>query len=290
MNRTDRLDRGFVTRCSLALAWLFCLVNAHAAENAPVAASGSSPGAANQASQLTDAQRQAQSLLDRMTRHLASLTSFSVEFRDGYDVVQSSGQKIEFGETRRVTLARPDRLRVEEVASDGQHDVATFDGKTISVLDADEGVYAQAAQPGGVDEALVYYVRALRMRMPLALLLTRNLPDVLGGRVKSIDYVERTDILGVPTHHIAGRGETVDFQFWIRDGAQPLPVRVVITYARAEGQPQFWANFSGWNLKPVISATTFAFSPPKDARKIPFAVQVRGSPPPEPPSGKEPPP
>jgi hypothetical protein len=287
MNRTPRLDRGFVARCSLALAWLFCFVNVHSAENAPVAASGSSPGAANQPSQQTDSQREAQSLFDRMTRHLASLTSFSVEFRDGYDVVQSNGQKIEFGETRRVTLARPDRLRVEEVASDGQHDVAMFDGKTISVLDADEGVYAQAAQPGGVDEALVYYVRSLRMRMPLALLLTRNLPDVLGGRVKSIDYVERTDILGVPTHHIAGRGETVDFQFWIRDGEQPLPVRVVITYARAEGQPQFWANFSGWNLKPAISATTFAFSPPKDAKKIPFAIQVRGSPPPEPPSGKE---
>jgi hypothetical protein len=235
----------------------------------------------------TDSQREARSLLDRMTRHLASMSSFSVEFRDGYDVVQPTGQKIEFGETRRVSLARPDRLRVEEASSDGEHDVALFDGKTISVFDADANVYAQAPQPGHLDQALVYFVRSLRMRMPLALLLTHDLPDVLGGRVKSVDYVEQTNLLGVPAHHIAGRGETVDFQFWIKDGEQPLPLRVVITYAQAEGQPQFWADFSNWNAKPTFSAATFAYTPPRNAKKIPFAIQVRGSPPAEPPSGKD---
>jgi hypothetical protein len=258
-------------------------VGAAALADVPQAPRTSTPSAANRPQ--TESQRRAQALLDRMTRHLASLGSFSVRFRDGYDVVQPGGQKIEFGETRRVTVARPDRLRVEEVASDGQHDVAIFDGKNISVFDSDAGVYAQAAQPGGVDQALVYYVRSLRLRMPLALLLTRNLPDVLTGRIRSIDYVENTDILGVPAHHIAGRGETVDFQFWIRDGAEPVPLRVVITYRNAEGQPQFWANLSDWNAKPEISATTFAFTPPRGARKIPFAVQVRGSPPPAPPTG-----
>jgi hypothetical protein len=63
-------------------------------------------------------------------------------------VVQPSGQKIEFGATRRVILARPDCLRVEQVASDGKCDLAIFDGKSISVLDADAGVYAQAPQLG----------------------------------------------------------------------------------------------------------------------------------------------
>ena len=40
--------------------------------------------------------------------------------RDGYDVVQESGQKIEFGELRNVTVSRPDRLRIEVERSDGQ--------------------------------------------------------------------------------------------------------------------------------------------------------------------------
>lgn len=221
-----------------------------------------------------DSQHHAATLLKDMTTHLAKLQGFSVVFRAGYDVVQPSGQKIEFGETRRLTLARPDRLWVEEVSSDGKRDLAVFDGRNISVLDADAGVYAQAPQPGGLDDALAYFVRELRIRMPLGLLLTQDLSSTLPGRVQSIDYVESTEILGVMAHHIAGRTANVDFQFWIRQGAEPLPVRVVITYVQSPGQPQFWANLVEWNTRPAIGPATFVFTPPQGARKIPFAVQV----------------
>ena len=231
--------------------------------------------AAPQPAPLTETQREAVDLLKGMTEYLAGLKDFSVAFRAGYDVLQPSGQKIEFGETRRVSISRPDRLRIEEIASDGKRDLILFDGKTISAFDADGGVYAQVPQPGSVDESLVYVVRDLRMRMPLALLLSSNLPHSLPGRVKSIDYVERSEILGVTAHHIAGRAENVDFQFWIDAGARPLPLRVVITYVNSPGQPQFWANFAEWNTEAKFAAGTFEFTVPKDAQKIVFAVQVR---------------
>lgn len=224
---------------------------------------------------LTDSQREAAGLLRAMTQHLAGLESFSFAFRDGYDVVQPTGQKIEFGEARRVTVARPDRLRVEEVSSDGTHDLALFDGHHISILNAEEGVFAQAPQPGILDDAIAYFVRDLRLRMPLALLLTTRLPESLPGRLRSIDYVERTEILGRPAHHIAGRAENVDFQFWIEDGERPWPLRVVITYVNSPGQPQFWANFAEWNTNPALAKSTFEFTPPPGARRIAFAVQVR---------------
>ena len=88
--------------------------------------------------------------------------------------------------------------------------------------------------------------------MPLALLLTTRLPDVLAGSVKTIDYVESTEILGVATQHVAGRTDKVDFQFWIKEGKSPLPLRVVITYTHSPGQPQFWANFADWNTSPQL--------------------------------------
>ena len=216
-------------------------------------------------------------LLQGMAQYLAGLQAFTVNFRSGYDVVQTTGQKIEFGESRRVTMARPDRLRVEEVASDGTRDLALFDGKTVTVMNADSNAYAQAPQPGSVDDALVYFVRDLRMRMPLALLFTTRLPGVLLAAVKTIDYVEDTEILCVRTHHVAGRTNSVDFQFWITDGERPLPLRVVITYPHAPGQPQFWANFAEWNTSPKLSGTTFKFTPPPGAKQIPFAVQVQRS-------------
>ena len=62
----------------------------------------------------TESQREAAAQLKGMAEYLAGLQSFSVMFRAGYDVVQASGQRIEFGETRRLVLARPDRLRLRD--------------------------------------------------------------------------------------------------------------------------------------------------------------------------------
>jgi hypothetical protein len=242
----------------------------------PAAVAADATGAAAAApATMTDSQREAAAILKSMSEYLARLPSFSVKFRDGYDVVQASGQKIEFGEARTVTLARPDRLRVEEITSEGRKDLALFDGKTVTVFDGDKQVYAQAPQPGSIDDALVYFVRDLKMRMPLALLMTTRLPDELPSRVTDIDYVEQTEVLGVAAHHIAGRTANVDFQFWVSQGDRPLPLRVVITYRNEPGQPQFWANLADWNTAPPIAKSLFEFTPSKDARKIGFAASAR---------------
>jgi hypothetical protein len=242
-----------------------------------IAPSPAAPGAAAVAPVLTESQREATDILMAMAKYMAGLPAFTVTVRQGYDVVQATGQKIEFGETRNISMDRPDRLRVEEVASDGTRDLAIFDGKTITVLKADAGVYAQAPQPGTVDDGLVYLVRDLKLRMPLALVFSSRLPDELPRLVKDIGLVETTDIYGAPTDHIAGRTDSVDFQFWIAEGDRPLPLRVVITYREAPGQPQFWANFTDWNSSPKFAPGIFQFTPPAGARQIPFAVQVQES-------------
>jgi hypothetical protein len=259
----------------LAVAALLWTPAVGAGQQGP--ASAGTPGQVAAAPATSESQREAAALLKGMADYVSGLNSFSVTFRAGYDVVQSSGQKIEFGETRKIALSRPDRLSVEEVASDGKRDRVVFDGRNVSVLDGDNGVYARVPQPGTIDDTLAYFVRDLRMRMPLALLLTTRLPDVVAGSVKTIDYVEDTEILGVATHHVAGRTDKVDFQFWIREGKSPLPLRVVITYKHSPGEPQFWANFADWNTSPKFSDVTFEFNPPPGAKQIPFAVQVRKS-------------
>jgi hypothetical protein len=135
---------------------------------------------------LTESQQHATALLAAMAKHLAGLQSFSVRFRDGYDVVQPSGQKVEFGETRRITLARPDHLRVEEIASGGRLDLTLFDGKNATVFNGDNNVYATTPQPGTIDDTLVFFVRDLRMRMPLARLLSSRLPTEWPKRVTTV--------------------------------------------------------------------------------------------------------
>lgn len=232
------------------------------------------PAPAKKAQPASESQVQARAILTRMAEHLAGAPAFSVNFRAGYDAVQRTGQKIEFGETRRITLSRPDRLRIEAEDSDGDKTLTVFTGKEIVLVNTTDNAYAVAPQPSGLDNTIVHYVRDLGMRLPLAMMLVSELPAELKARVRSVDYVEKTSIFGAAAHHLAVRADTVDFQVWVADGDKPLPQRVVITYKRDKGQPQFWAQFSDWNLAPAITDSTFSAKPPAGAVKIAFVTQL----------------
>ncbi|MGH8710325.1 MAG: DUF2092 domain-containing protein [Burkholderiales bacterium] len=217
---------------------------------------------------------EAKAITMRMAEFMAKTRSFSVDVRDSYDVYQRSGQKIEFGETRKITVVRPDRLRVEIEESNGDKSVVLYDGKDLTMSSPTHNVYAQTSKPGSLDDAVVYFVHDLGMKLPLALLLLTTAPNELDQRTQTLDYVEKTSILGAPAHHVAGRTESVDYQLWIADGDRPLPLRMVLTYRNEKGQPQFRAQFSGWNLAPEAPASLFAFVPPPGAQQISFLAQL----------------
>jgi hypothetical protein len=220
-----------------------------------------------------ESQRAREALLG-MARFLGGTQKFSVSLRAGFDVTQPDGRKIEFGERREIAVERPARFRSEQRGSDGRTDVLLFDGTTIASTDVGAGVYARAPQPGDLDASIVYFVRDLGMRLPIAPLFLSRFAEELELRVLELDYVEETDVLGVRAHHVAGRTAAVDFQVWIQDGPRPLPLRMVLGYREEPGHPQFWADFSHWNLKPRFTRSTFRFEPPAGSREIVFAAQL----------------
>jgi hypothetical protein len=193
-------------------------------------------------------------------------------------VVQESGQKIEFGETRKVTLARPDRFRVDVERSDGELSTAVFDGKAVTAYNARQKMYAMSEVQGDIDAAVRHFVRDLKMRLPLAMLFVTVLPQELKKRALGGDVVETTSVQGTPCVHVAARGETVDLQVWLPTTGDPLPRRIILTYKNEAGQPQYWANFSDWNLAPNPPASLFSVEVPKDASRIEFLAKVPGAP------------
>jgi len=213
----------------------------------------------------------AMAVLKRMADFLSQTRRFSVTVDMGFDAVQATGQKIEFGETRSIVLSRPDHLRVDTMKRDKSKSELLFDGKEIALWNMKENVYATVSKPGTVDEAIEYFVNDLDMRLPLAEMLSSNLAKVLPEQVREAAYVEESQILGVPCDHLAFRGDQADMQLWVAQGDKPLPRRVVITYRREDGRPQFWAQFSDWNLAPKVPDSLFVFKPPKGAMKIAFS-------------------
>ena len=222
----------------------------------------------------TESQAQAREILMRMAAYLGGAQKYSVSLRAGYDAVQKSGQKIEFNESRKITLSRPDKLRIDGERSDGAKTQIVFNGKEITLVDGASNVYATAPQPGDIDRSVVHFVSDLGMRLPLAMMLLTRMPSEFEARVSSVDIVEKATVLGKPSHHLAARTKDVDFQVWVADGDQPLPLRVVITYKKSPGQPQFWAQFSDWNLAPAVNDANFAAQIPAGAQKVAFAAQL----------------
>jgi hypothetical protein len=204
-----------------------------------------------------------------MADFLAKAKRLSVTIDCEYDVVQESGEKIEFGERRMVLLKRPDRARVDVTRRDGARRGLIFDGKQIAVFDLDEKVYATVPKRGSVDEALEYFVKDLNMRLPLRELLRADLPRQLKDVLDSARLVGEEQLAGVVHDHIALRGDSEDIQLWIPHDGDPLPKRIVITYRLAAGVPRFAADLDAWNLAPDVTESLFSFTPAPGAEKIP---------------------
>jgi hypothetical protein len=212
-------------------------------------------------------------ILKRMADFLSQAQHFSVTAEIGFDVVQASGEKLEFGETRQFLIKRPDRARIDITKRDGATSGFRFDGQEIAVFNTKEQVYATANKPGTLDQAIAYFINELDMRFPLAEIFSTRLAESLAAKVRSAYNVGPERIMGVPCEHLAFQGERADLQLWIAQGDQPLPCRMVITYKDAPGQPQFWAQFHSWNFSPDVSDALFTFTPPEGMMRIAFAAR-----------------
>jgi hypothetical protein len=220
----------------------------------------------------------AKALLMRMADYVATAQAFSVTVDASYDVVQASGQKIEFGEIRHITLKRPDDLRVDLVQRDGAKEEIFFDGQKLTLFNPGENIYASLTRPGSVDDTIDYFIYNLQTRLPLSVLLETSLPQVLGQGVTSVATVDDETLAGREVEHLAARAKNVDFQVWIATGEEAVPLRVLITYKLAPGQPQFSAALSDWNFQPKIDPSEFAFVPPAGAESVAFMVPAPKTP------------
>lgn len=211
----------------------------------------------------------AQRLLKASTDFLAKQQRFSADTRITLEVVLKSGQKIEFNHTARQSVQRPNKLRAERTG-DLVNQVFVYDGKSLTLHNPQEKVYAQVAAPDTLEGMLDYARTQLDIVAPASDLLYKDAYDILMDGVTDGFVVGKAVIEGVRCDHLAFRAPHVDLQVWVQEGAQPLPRRFVITTRDLPNAPQFAVTITKWNLKPEFGAQTFSFTPPAGAKRVDF--------------------
>ena len=105
------------------------------------------------------------------------------------------------------------------------------------------------------------------MQIPLSDLFLWGTPDAPLDEIESAMNAGQDFVGDDLCDHYAFRQAQIDWQIWIAAGGKPLPRKIVITSRADEARPQS-VSLIDWNLKPTFKDTVFAFTPPRDARKI----------------------
>jgi hypothetical protein len=213
-------------------------------------------------------------ILRKATQFLEALPSFEVEGTQVYDVVQASGDKIQFSARRRTLVRRPDRVYVETQFDDDSAHQAWYDGSKLLRYTPSANTYTEIPAPGTIDEMLDYLELELGVALPLADLLYSDLSHLEEAPLDS-SYIGESNAGGVPCDHLAFIGETVNWQLWIQREGDPLIRKVVIDYKDVDREPQFTTHLHEWRLSPELPDSAFTFQPPAEAERI-RTIPVRG--------------
>jgi hypothetical protein len=212
---------------------------------------------------------QAEKLLRRMSDYLASRPQFTLKAESTLEVVLTSGQKIQFDSPATLEVSRPNKLRAHR-KGDLANQEFFYDGKTLTLYNPRENLYATTAAPPTIDETLDFAREKLDIIAPASELLYKNAAEKMLKEASSGFVVGPSVVGGVKCTHLAFRGAEVDWQIWIEDGAKPLPRKFILTSKKVTGEPQFIVLIRSWDVGPKFTDKEFTFVPPKGAKKIEF--------------------
>jgi hypothetical protein len=209
----------------------------------------------------------ADGMLKEMTAFLAGLKSFRVDSFSVDENALASGEKIQHTADSVVSVQRPNRLRSTPLG-EGQGLGLWYDGNNMTVACKASNTYTTIAAPPTLDAAIDNMRKQFKIDAPGADLLYSRPYEILMEQVTSGRVVGHETVGGLKANHLAFEGDEVDWQIWIQEGPQPVPLRFVITTKTVRGRPQFSVQLSNWQLQPTLVETMFQFQPPAGATSV----------------------
>jgi hypothetical protein len=183
--------------------------------------------------------------------------------------VLDSGHRVDFEISADVVISRPNKLHTER-KGDQVDQTFYYDGKTLTLHNPSERVYATEPAPATIEEMLDYVRESLGLIVPVADLVYRNAFQLLMQDVSMAVVIGKSTIEGVRCDHLLFSRPGVDFQVWIADSGPPLPYKYIVTDTGLFARLSISTVMSNWNTKPSVDDARFNFVSPKDDRRISF--------------------
>ncbi len=213
--------------------------------------------------------------LNKMGTYLRTLPAFQVTTEVTTDDVTDDGQTIQSNTSVDLIAVRPDRLRAEITGRD-RHQILYFDGKNFTMYGQHVNYYATVPAPATIGELVDKLNDKYGIELPLVDLFRWGTDDTAVKKILSAMDVGPAGVDGITCEQYAFHQQDIDWQIWIQQGDFPLPRKLVIRTLTDPARPQF-SEVLSWNLAPSFDETTFTFTPPPGAERIPIAVDTGSS-------------
>jgi hypothetical protein len=182
--------------------------------------------------------------------------------------LSADGRFLHMGQTLKVVVRRPDRLRVDVNADDGVSQLF-YDGKTLVLYHPAEKAYVSIPVPDTIEGMLKEAAKRTGLDFPLADFLNPAANKAILSGVTDAKVVYDVTIDGVLSRHLTlYQPPGIELEIWLAKNEQSLPERLFVTYRSIPGQPTFIATFSDWNFSVAPTDADFVFQPPAGAKQV----------------------
>jgi hypothetical protein len=205
-------------------------------------------------------------ILDRMASVIGELKSCSFTLNSSIDIADPEFGLVKQSLKDDVYLSGPDKLLIHSYGYKG-HRGFWYSGEKVTCYWFDENNYAFIPAPDNTIAMIDTVNKNYGIEFPAADFFYPTFTDDILGYFDNIVFLGKKQLNDHESFHILASNQDLSVQFWFANDAFNLPEKFIVIYKK-DGNRQYEANFSNWQLNPDIPVTVFEFLPPPLARKI----------------------
>jgi hypothetical protein len=206
-------------------------------------------------------------IIDRMSAVIGDMRACRFRLTTATDVPDVDNVMIKQFADYEIFLSGADKMLINANGKRG-HRQYKYNGKQLALYSFEENNYGVLQTPSTTIETIENLNADYGIDFPAADFLYPALTDDLLQNSDLIRYLGIETIDDKQFYHVLASNNETDMQFWISNDESNLPSRFVITDKLKEGNPQYYACFSAWEINPELPSALFDFLPPPGASHV----------------------